>query len=289
MAFLDSLMKAVNQIDGSDLRGDSSQRTPEQNLQQPQPVSTPSAPVQDSDEETMYSSKIEKLIKMALADGELTEKEKQVLFKRAEEEGIDLDEFEMVLDAKLYERSQKPAPVQPVQAQSAAPKSEKFGDVKKCPACGAMVQTFTTKCVECGHEFRNVETNHSIERLFEMLNEVENQSKEDAEGLLGGIGQAYGKMFLSAFGGDKTTRRKKAIIQNFPIPTAKEDIIEFLTLAAPLAKVSFWSSDETAKEFAPVWKAKCEQILMKARFSMRDDESAMEEIKACAKQLKIKL
>ena len=288
MAFLDSLMKAVNQIDGSDLRGDSSQRTPEQNLQQPQPVSTPSAHVQDSDEETMYSSKIEKLIKMALADGELTEKEKQVLFKRAEEEGIDLDEFEMVLEAKLYERSQKPAPVQPVQAQSAAPKSEKFGDVKKCPACGAMVQTFTTKCVECGHEFRNVETNHSIERLFEMLNEVEAQSK-DASGLLGGIGQFYGKMFLSSVGGDKTTRRKKSIIQNFPIPTAKEDIIEFLTLAAPLANVSFWSGDMMAKEFAPVWKAKCEQILMKAKFSMKDDKAALEEIEACAKRFKIKI
>lgn len=282
MAFLDSLKKAVNQIDGSDLWGGSSQRASEQNLQQPQPVSTPPTPVQDSDDEAMYSPKIEKLIKMALADGDLTEKEKQVLFKKAEEEGIDLDEFEMVLEAKLYERSQKPTPAQPVQVQSAAPKSEKFGDVKKCPACGAMVQTFTTKCVECGHEFRNVETNQSVERLFAMLNEVEAQSK-DASGMLGGLGQ----MFLSSVGEDKTTRRKKSIIQNFPIPSAKEDIIEFLTLAAPLAKVSFWSQDMMAKEFAPVWKAKCEQILMKARFSMKDDKAALEEIEACAKKFKI--
>lgn len=289
MAFLDSLKKAVNQIDGSDLWGGSSQRASEQNLQQPQPVSTPPTPVQDSDDEAMYSPKIEKLIKMALADGDLTEKEKQVLFKKAEEEGIDLDEFEMVLEAKLYERSQKPTPAEPVQVQSAAPKSEKFGDVKKCPACGAMVQTFTTKCMDCGHEFHNVDTNRSIERLFEMLNEVENQSKEDPKGLLGGIGQAYGKMLLSSVGGDKTTRRKKSIIQNFPIPTAKEDIIEFLTLAAPLTKFSVWSDDMMKKEFAPVWKAKCEQILMKARFSMKDDKAALEEIEACAKRFKIKI
>lgn len=288
MAFLDSIKNAVNQIDGSNFFGDGLKRDQEQKLQQSPPVSTPPAPIQDSDEEAIYSPKIEKLIKMALADGDLTEKEKQVLFKKAEEEGIDLDEFEMVLEAKLYERSQKPAPVQPVQVQSAAPKSEKFGDVKKCPACGAMVQTFTTKCVECGHEFCNVEINHSIERLFEMLNEVEAQSK-DANGLLGGIGQVYGKMFLSSVGGDKTTRRKKSIIQNFPIPTAKEDIIEFLTLAAPLANVSFWSSDMMAREFAPVWKAKCQQILMKARFSMKEDKAALEEIEACAKGFKIKI
>jgi DnaJ-domain-containing protein 1 len=54
----------------------------------------------------MYSEKLEKLIELALADGVLTEKEKQVLFKNAEAEGIDLDEFEMVLDAKLFEKQQ---------------------------------------------------------------------------------------------------------------------------------------------------------------------------------------
>ena len=51
----------------------------------------------------MYNEKIEQLINAALADGVLTEKEKQVLFKRAQEQGIDLDEFEMVLDARLVE------------------------------------------------------------------------------------------------------------------------------------------------------------------------------------------
>lgn len=47
----------------------------------------------------MYNEQLEKLIDYALADGELTEKEKQVLFKKAESMGVDLDEFEMVLDA----------------------------------------------------------------------------------------------------------------------------------------------------------------------------------------------
>ncbi|MDR1631664.1 MAG: hypothetical protein LBR97_02095, partial [Dysgonamonadaceae bacterium] len=54
----------------------------------------------------MYSEKLEELINHALADGVLTEKEKQILFKNAEAEGIDLDEFEMVLDARLYEKQQ---------------------------------------------------------------------------------------------------------------------------------------------------------------------------------------
>ncbi len=51
----------------------------------------------------MYNEQIESLISAALADGMLTEKEKQVLFKKAQAQGIDLDEFEIILDARLVE------------------------------------------------------------------------------------------------------------------------------------------------------------------------------------------
>ena len=39
----------------------------------------------------MYNERLEQLIKAALADGVVTEKERQVLYKRAQEQGIDLD------------------------------------------------------------------------------------------------------------------------------------------------------------------------------------------------------
>ena len=93
----------------------------------------------------MYNEKIEGLIKAALADGVLTEKEKQILFRRAQAEGIDLDEFEMVLDAKLVELQNS--------SKSSAPKSEKMGDVRKCPACGAIVSAGSASCKECGFAF----------------------------------------------------------------------------------------------------------------------------------------
>ena len=51
----------------------------------------------------MYSEKLEKLIQIALKDGELNEKERAVLFKNAEAEGIDFDEFEMVLNDRISE------------------------------------------------------------------------------------------------------------------------------------------------------------------------------------------
>lgn len=55
----------------------------------------------------MYNEELEALISAALADGVLTEKEKQILFKKAEAIGIDLDEFEMVLAGRLAKRKEE--------------------------------------------------------------------------------------------------------------------------------------------------------------------------------------
>ena len=206
----------------------------------------------------MYNEQLEKLIEMALMDGELTEKEKQILFKKAEGMGVDLDEFEMVLEAKLFEK-QKSMEQEKPKTKEAAPKSDKFGDVKKCPACGSMVQSFQIKCIDCGHEFSNIESNVSINKLFEMLNDAENERKD--EGM--SVGKALGGMFANAYGlggGDKVDSKKKTIISNFPIPTTKGDIVEFLSLAVPKAKTAgnFLTKDKPENKghnnFVNVWK-----------------------------------
>ena len=46
---------------------------------------------------------IEKLIDLAIADGQITEKERNVILKKAAELGVDADEVEMVLDGKLHQ------------------------------------------------------------------------------------------------------------------------------------------------------------------------------------------
>ncbi len=233
----------------------------------------------------MYNEKLEQLIDAALADGELTEKEKQILFKKAQAMDIDLDEFEMVLDARLFKLQKEQSQAQVL----SAPKSNKYGDVKKCPACGAIAETFKTTCSECGYTFTNVETNHTITKLFEMLNEAEEKSKEDPKTFIGGFGRLFADELAGSFGGTKDFRRKKAIIQNFPIPNAKEDILEFLAQAVPLSKVSFFEPDQDKKEMSKVWKSKCEQIIIKAKFSMKDDPKTLEEIMNYAKILKLKV
>ena len=236
----------------------------------------------------MYNEELEKLIDYALTDGGLTEKEKQVLFKKAETIGVDLDEFEMVLEARLFEK-QKKAQLNETNT-GVAPQSNKFGDVKKCPVCGGIVQSFQTQCADCGYKFSHIEANSSITKLFKMLEEVEASRKEQT------VGKSVASIFLQAYGlgGDKTDNRKKEIIKNFPIPTTQEDILEFLALAVPNARQlgNFFTrkNPENIKhnEFVPVWKAKCEQIIMKARFSMKENKEVLDKINEYSKQLKIK-
>lgn len=241
----------------------------------------------------MYDEKLEKLIEMALVDGELTEKEKQILFKKAEAMNVDLDEFEMVLEAKLYEKQQsKQSLEKPV---SAAPKSDKFGDVKKCPSCGSMIQSFQTKCSDCGHDYSNIDANASIDKLFKMLNEAEDTRKDNFDSNpMKAIGSSIAKEMFGGRGPSNVDKKKMEIIANFPIPTTKNDIIEFLSLAVPKAKEvgNFFSKgnpeNKTHNEFVPVWKTKCEQIIMKAKFSMKEDPKSLEEILYYAKELGIK-
>lgn len=53
------------------------------------------------------SINIETLISAALADGVVTDKERAILIKKVKEAGEDVDEFEMLLDARIYEAQQK--------------------------------------------------------------------------------------------------------------------------------------------------------------------------------------
>jgi len=255
----------------------------------------------------MYSEELEKFINLALADGVLTDKKKEILFRKADEAGIDRDEFEMVIEGKLFEKQQSikaAAPPAPVAAAPTAPTSNKVGDVRKCPACGAIADVSSARCTDCGHNFSNVEANSSIQKLFEMLDKVESTRKEEADEKEKSFSSSMGELFSGGAAmkmmsrtslGDNTDKRKKEIIKNFPIPTTKDDMLEFLALAVPNAKkqkIGMFDANPTPKkihnEFAIVWHAKCEQIIMKAKFSMKDDKKTLEEIGEYAKELDIK-
>jgi hypothetical protein len=88
---------------------------------------------------------IEKLIDLALADGQVTEKERNVILKKAAELGVDRDEVEMILDGKLHQIHA---------TKNTINTNTKEGIIKKCPHCGASIKAFSEKCEACGEQFR---------------------------------------------------------------------------------------------------------------------------------------
>lgn len=50
----------------------------------------------------MYSDKLEELISAALQDGNLTEQKRNIIKRRAEKEGEDVEEVMMVVESRLH-------------------------------------------------------------------------------------------------------------------------------------------------------------------------------------------
>ena len=230
----------------------------------------------------MYNEKLEALISAALADGALTEKEKQVLFKNAEAMGIDLDEFEVVLDARLVEIKKKEAREnqqyllemeKAKAAQTSAPKSDKYGDVRKCPACGAIVPSMAAVCPECGQEFTNIKANSTANMLMLKIDEIQAQSSVAQRGLNAKDAKTAQRETWAIE--SQVTSRTVQAIKNFPIPNTREDLIEFMTLCLSNSRADRQDVDEIAE----AWREKFEQLITKARITIPNDPIAEDLIK----------
>lgn len=81
-------------------------------------------------------------------------------------------------------------------------------------------------------------------------------------------------------------KRKISLITTFPVPTTKDDILEFLSTGVPLAKAPGFLAPYDQKAIAKAWRDKCQQIIIKARFSMKDDPKTLAEVEGYSKLLK---
>jgi hypothetical protein len=230
---------------------------------------------------------LENLMNIALADGEVSEKKRAIILRKAEALGEDKDEVEMILEGKLAQLKK--------QAKSS---QESAGNIIKCPQCKADIPSFTTKCEFCGHEFRNMGVSNSVTKFFEKLEQLELTRSDDIK--TGGF--LSNNIFTKVLSGDalvsdRIAKQKSELISTFPVPNTKEDIFEFLALAVPRAKnikskaSEMWSGkqNESEKTIAIAFKNKCEQIIMKAKFTFKDNPDILSEVNFYAEQLNIKM
>lgn len=225
----------------------------------------------------MYNEQIEALISIALTDGVLTEKEKQILFNKAQSMEIDLDEFEMVLDARLVELEK----AEQTKAAASAPKSNKLGDIRKCPQCGSVIGSFQMTCPDCGFEFSGVGPNKYVEKFAsELQKQLERQ--DCGSGSLFEIFDTTG-VYTEKRQNNAIIKIETIFVKNYPLPMTKEDCVEMLNYMLPRIQLS-GSTGATR-----VWRNKFFAILSKLEFENKTNQKIQELVASYKKQTEMSM
>jgi uncharacterized Zn finger protein (UPF0148 family) len=197
----------------------------------------------------MYSEQLERLIQVCLADGVITDKEREVICKKAKSLGVDEDEVMVYIDGLLVEMQSRK-------------KSSKEGERHTCPNCGAVVVGGSAVCPECGYAFSNVKANSSYERLSKKLEDID---------------IAYrGKLSFSIpiYGVSSKVKEKASAIRMFPVPNTRADLLEFLAaMSAQIESMKEISSMQVFEEsvMKKAYEAKYQECVNKARISFSND------------------
>ena len=257
---------------------------------------------------------LEKLIDFALADGAVTDKEREIIRRKAEKLGEDPDEAEMILDAKLAMQnkdavsstppSQSPSPP-PVTAPPTTPppavppptqkqKSSKVGDILTCPACGATANSMELSCGECGHEFRNTGLSNLMAEFKEKIDKAANLAVQEKS--TGFLGKLMALVDEETDNERKIFNAKAKVVQNFPIPSNKEDLIEFMTYSTAQANgITLSQLDKMAGTqgtyahklvLKNAWIAMADSIKSKVQFIESKDNNFVAEINKLHNKLK---
>lgn len=199
----------------------------------------------------MYDKSLEQLIDAVIADGIITAQEREVVYKKASALGIDQDEIEVYLEGRLEAFK-----------NNNTPKSGKYGSIRTCPNCGAVVDVFAGKCSECGYNFVDIESNRTTKRLQSELEKIDNKSKNSITDSV-----------LSVWGQDKNTQSKIQLIKNFSIPNTKADLIEFAMLCYTNLNAKAATNPEI--ELRKAWSAKAKELEAKAHILFPKDKDVL--------------
>lgn len=186
----------------------------------------------------MFSKELEGIIDAALADGVITDKERAILHKRAIAEGVDADELDLVIDGRLAKLKKQEDWLRPAPPQSLV--NQKFGNVVKCPSCGAQVVGGSAICKECGYTFSNISTSNSSNVLYEKLEQFNREHKLETKessaietAAKGCLAIYFWPIFLISKLFTKVNpvyKKKMDVISTFPVPNTRADLLDFLTM-----------------------------------------------------------
>lgn len=218
----------------------------------------------------LYPQELEQLIDIAIEDGNITDKERLVLYKKAAKYDIDPDELDMVLESRLNSR-QVTNPL--LESEETQPKVLRSKGPKKCPSCGALLSDpNTVHCPYCGYKVVNI-----VRDILEDLNSIVPNEKKVERANSGFFGKVLD--FLESDDGyAEMLEQKENLILGYQVPIAKEAILEFLAFSVQKGckdkEYDYWHD-----ELGEAWYKKSEQIIADARRAFSQDVEFMSILK----------
>lgn len=153
---------------------------------------------------------IERLISIAKETRELTEKQREIILRKARQLGEDIDEVEMILES--------------IRPKKNIDESTRATEKRmKCPNCGALISETSFKCPECGYVLQlenkaSEEARSEVDRLQERLAESSKPTNKTDS-------------ILASISPQIAIQRQVSVINTFTMPTTKEGLTQLLEFA----------------------------------------------------------
>lgn len=140
--------------------------------------------------------------------------------------------------------------------------------ITRCPACGEIVDKNAVICPSCGFGISDV-ADGSIALLLQKLDLIESKRPQ--------------KRNSDSCTTTATDERKISLIRSWPIPTNKDDLIEFAAMASGncIAPPNDYMYRTAEDALADAWRSKFDQAYAKAEhlFGDNEDFALLEELK----------
>ncbi len=155
--------------------------------------------------------------------------------------------------------------------------------IRKCPNCGATISHYEHECSYCGTEFKNFESSNILKEFSNGLEKIISKELPKYHSKESFLKKTIGRDFKSGsekeeFEIEIEEKHKKEIanyIKCYPIPSSKEELLEFMLLVT--SNIDLKNTDDIEQE---AWINKMNQIYKKAKIIITnpDDLKDIEDI-----------
>lgn len=180
--------------------------------------------------------------------------------------------------------------------------------IAKCPACGALRQSFSAVCPDCNYEFTDIRQSDAIRQFADRIDEydrlivTQNDGKEKKVGFWIVIAWIFLFPIMFAIFIVKKIKAKNAQLEgnenlksqailNFPVPNSRNDLIEFSLLVESRVKpINYFNalsdSGMNTQKWNKIWLEKAAHIEKKAQIALQDDPSSLNSIRSSAANMR---